>query len=65
MKPFLTLRDALAQGQLPEFIAQREAEGIGPVDADELNEALAGVITSPAGSRPASRSPEHGGSRGK
>ncbi len=59
----LTLSEALKTGRLQEFIDQQEASGVGPVDSGEIDEALTRVITSPAGSRRASRSPDRGGSR--
>lgn len=62
---YITLREALELGRLDEFVKQAEAEGVGPINADELDRALTRVITSPAGSRRASRSPDRGGSRGK
>lgn len=61
----LSLAEARRLGKLDEFVAQREAEGVGPVDSKALNDALNRVITSHEGSRPASRSPGRGGSRGK
>lgn len=64
MSDRLTLKKAIESNRLEDFIAQAEADGIGPVDRDELDKALRRVITSREGSRPASRSPDRGGSRG-
>lgn len=61
----LTLKDAIESGRLDDFIAQAEEEGVGLGDAVELEDALRRVITSPQGSRPASRSPDADGSPGK
>lgn len=58
----LTLAEAIREGRLSDFIAQAEAADIGPVEEADLEAALRRVITSPQGSRPASRSPRDDGS---
>lgn len=60
----LTLNEALANNRLPEFIAQAEAEGIGPADRAQF-EALAGTLTAPQPEDQTSRSPGDGSKRGK
>lgn len=40
----LSLSHALKIGRLPDFIAQEEARGVGPVDQAKLDRALAKVI---------------------
>lgn len=61
----LTLRNALVADRLDDFIAQAEANGVGPADVAELDDALRRVIKQPAAERSSSRSPARGGSRGK
>lgn len=58
----LTLKEAVETGQLEAFIAEREKDGIEPASEQTVEEALRHVITSPQGSRPASRSPDRDGS---
>jgi hypothetical protein len=65
MNERLTLKKAIESGRLDDFAAQAEAEGLGPVDPEELDSALRKVITSPAGSDPPSGSRVRGGSGGK
>lgn len=60
----INLADALAQGRLPEFIAQAEAEGIGPADRAQFD-ALMGAVTAPPPEGQTSRSRGHGAKRGK
>ena len=43
----LTLKDAIEQGRLPDFITQQEAEGAGSVDKAELMDALEATIKPP------------------
>jgi hypothetical protein len=59
----LTLSEALKTGRLPEFIAQEEARGIGPVDRRELDDAIKRLATTPLKSEDrTSRSTSGGGS---
>ncbi len=53
----LTLSEALASNRLPDFIAQAEADGIGPADRSQF-EALMGRITAPQREGQTSRSPD-------
>lgn len=61
----LPLKRAIETGQLEAFIEQCEANGIGPAPFEDVGEALRRAIKAPKGSRPASRSPDAGGSREK
>ena len=60
----LSLSDALASGALEDFIAQAEADGIGPADRAQF-EAIVGRVTAPQPSNQTSRSRARGGSHGK
>ena len=60
----LTLSEALAEGRLPDFAAQAEADGIGPADRSQFD-ALVGRVTAPLPADRTSRSPVRGSSRGK
>ncbi len=60
----LTLSDALESGRLQEFIAQTEAQGIGPADRAQFD-ALVGRVTAPLPEGQTSRSPVRGSKRGK
>lgn len=60
----ITLADALAEGRLDEFIAQAEAEGVGPADRAQYDR-LMGRVTAPQPEGQTSRSRDRGGSRGK
>jgi hypothetical protein len=59
-----TLAEALASGDLEPFIAQAEADGIGPASGGAFD-ALVGRVTAPQPEGQTSRSPVRGGSRGK
>jgi hypothetical protein len=61
----LTLTEAQKRGRLQEFIEQEEGRGIGPVDMDELTDALKAVIKPPRPEDRTSRSASRGGSSGK
>lgn len=61
----LSLKHALTQGRLEDFITQAEAEGVGPVDRASLDHALTRVIKQPQSEGQTSRSPSRGGSSGK
>lgn len=60
----LSLAEALASGRLEDFIAQAEADGIGPADRAEFD-ALVGRVTAPLPEGQTSRSPVRGSKRGK
>lgn len=60
----LSLSEALAKGRLDDFIAQAEAEGVGPADRTQF-EAMVGGVTAPQPAGQTSRSRARGGSRGK
>jgi hypothetical protein len=60
----LTLSRALAEGRLPDFIAQAEAEGIGPADRAQFD-AVVERVTAPLPEGQTSRSPARGSMRGK
>ena len=60
----LSLADALASDRLEDFIAQAEADGIGPADRAQFD-ALMGRVTAPLPEGQTSRSRARGGSRGK
>lgn len=60
----ITLSEALANDRLDEFIAQAEAEGVGPADRAQF-EALVGRVTAPQPEGRTSRSRARGGSAGK
>jgi hypothetical protein len=40
----ITLSEAISGGRLPEFIAQEEARGIGPIDRAEFDGAVSKVL---------------------
>lgn len=61
----LTLRQALAEDRLPEFVAQQEAAGVRPADGDEFNRRMARLIRAPQPEGQTCRSPARGGSREK
>jgi hypothetical protein len=60
----LTLSQAISDGRLSDFIAQAEAEGIGPADRTAF-ENLLGRVTAPLPEDQTSRSPARGSKRGK
>lgn len=60
----LTLSEALLSGRLDDFVAQAEAEGVGPADRSQF-EAMVGRITAPQPEGQTSRSPARGSTRGK
>jgi hypothetical protein len=63
-KQTLSLREALAHGKIQDFIAQEEARGVGPVDSDELDRALAAAARPTRSEDRTSRSSSRDGSRG-
>ena len=60
----LTLSQALLEDRLSDFVAQAEAEGIGPADRDQFD-AIVERVTVPRPEGQTSRSPARGCSRGK
>jgi hypothetical protein len=60
----ITLQEALTQNRLDDFIAQAEAEGVGPVDSAQF-EAVVKRVTAPQPEGQTSRSRDAGASRGK
>ena len=60
----LSLAEALANGRLGEFVAQAEAEGVGPADRAQF-EALVGHVTVPQPEGQTSRSRARGSKREK
>jgi len=60
----LTLSQALETGQLQEFIAQAESQGIGPVDMADFD-AMVGRITAPLPEDQTSHLRGSGSSHGK
>lgn len=61
----ITLRDAIKEGRLSDFIAQEESRGIGPAERKKLDTIIAAAIRAPRSKRQTLRSPSRGGSRGK
>jgi hypothetical protein len=61
----LTLNKALAEGRLDEFIAQAEADGIGPASEDAMVSLMEALVKAPPRADRTSRSPARGGSRGR
>lgn len=61
----LTLTEALRSSRLADFIAQKEAEDVGPVDEPELMEAIEATIKQPRSEDRTLRSASHGGSAEK
>ena len=60
----LTLSEALATDRLDAFVAQAEAEGVGPADRSDF-EAMVGRVTAPQPDDQTSRLPARGSKRGK
>jgi len=60
----LSLRQALDEGRLEDFVRQAEQQNIGPADRSQF-EALLGRVTAPQPEDQTSRSPARGGSGGK
>ena len=61
----LTLSESMESGCLQEFIAQTEAEGIGPTSEAEFNDAAAQAIKTPLSDDQTSGSLRSNGLRGK
>ena len=61
----LTLVEALKADRLDEFVAQAEAEGIGPTNVADFDEAVRRLATQPQSEGRTSRSASRGGSSGK
>ncbi len=64
-KQFISLTQALERGRLPKFIAQAEAEGIGPICEAEFDGTASKVIKTPLSDDQTSGSPRRDGSREK
>lgn len=64
MQDRLTLGRALVEGRLADFVAQAEAEGIGPADRGQFD-AILGAVTAPQPEGQTSRSRGPGASRGR
>ena len=64
MGAILTLREALKEGRLADFVAQERARGVGPVDRDELEAAIRATIKPPQSGDRTSRSRGRDGSGG-
>ena len=47
MSDTLSLTEAIETGRLQEFIAQREAEGLGPISKAEFDKTASAVIKTP------------------
>lgn len=60
----LSLAQALSEGRLDDFVAQAEADGVGPADRAQFD-AMVGRVTAPQPEDQTSRSRARGGSRGK
>ncbi len=61
----VSLAEALKTGRLPEFIAQEEARGIGPIDRAEFDALLKDAVTkAPQSKGRTSRSSSGDGSSG-
>lgn len=43
----LTLREAVEMNRLPDFIAQEEARGVGPIDRQELDAVVVKLVKQP------------------
>jgi hypothetical protein len=61
---YITLRQAMESGLLPDFVAQEEARGIGPVASKELDTALSRLIKAGKSADRTSRSSLPGDSTG-
>jgi hypothetical protein len=61
----LSLSEAIKSGQLPEFIAQQEAAGVGPIDRAEFDAAMGAIVKAPRSKDRTSRSSSAGNSNGK
>lgn len=61
----LTLTEALRSGRLADFVAQQEAEGIGPVDEAELLGAIEATVKPRRSKDRTSHSVSRNGSTGK
>lgn len=61
----LNLTQAIKMGLLPEFIAQEEARGVGPIAEADFDDLAAAVIRTSQSDGQTSGSLPAGGSRGK
>lgn len=60
----ISLRTAIRDGRLDEFVQQEEARGVGPASREDLDAALARLIKSEQSEDRTSRSPSGDGSDG-
>ena len=60
----LSLKDAIAQGRLGDFVNQAEAAGVGPANEADVEAALERLIRQPRSEDRTSRSPSDDGSSG-
>lgn len=60
----LSLRDAIREGRLEEFIQQAEQDGLAPADRAEFERRLGRLVRAPQQEHQTSHSRAHGGSRG-
>lgn len=60
----VTLRRAIRENRLDDFIAQEEARGVGPINEAELNDAIKVTIKPQQSEDQTSRSHGRGGSSG-
>lgn len=60
----LTLKKAIDEDLLPEFIAQCEAEGVRVADEEQFASAMAAIVRRPRSKDRTSRSPSAGDSTG-
>jgi hypothetical protein len=65
IESYITLREALESGRLPEFAAQEEARGVGPIDRAAFGHLLGKAIKAPQSKDQTSHSPSRDGSTGK
>jgi hypothetical protein len=61
----ITLSEAISEGRLPEFIAQEEARGIGPIDRAEFDGTVFKIIKARQSEDQTSHSASGGSSSGK
>lgn len=61
----LTLKKAIKDGRLRDFIRQEEDRGAGPADKAEVDEVLERLIKQPQSEDQTSHSPSRDGSREK
>jgi hypothetical protein len=65
MAEILSLRQAIEQNRVDDFIRQEEARGVGSIDRAKFNASIAALIKAPQSEDQTSRSPSGDGSTGK